>query len=65
MTAIQALNDALRYYDPAWAYHHMLHQKTRAYMDELLVEIKHPLSFEAGTNEQRFRTLHAQRFQFE
>lgn len=64
MSAIEALNSALQYYDVAWAYHHMLHPKTREYMDELLVERKHPLAFQAGTNEQRFRELHKIRFQF-
>ncbi len=64
MTAAEAINDALRYYDPAWAYHHMLHPKQRQHMDELLVARRHPLAFEAGTNEGRFRALHRERFQF-
>lgn len=64
MTALQALNDALRYPDVVWAYFHMLHPKTREYMDTLLVERQHPLAYEAGTNEHRFRTLHRQRYQF-
>lgn len=64
MTAIDVLNSALKYYDASWAYFHMLHPKTREYMDELLLERQHPLAFQAGTNEQRFRALHAAKFRF-
>lgn len=63
-TRIERLNVALRNPDVVWAYHHVLTPHDRKEMDRLLVEIKHPLAYLAGTNESRFRTLHATKFQF-
>lgn len=64
-TKVERLNVALRNPDVAWAYHHVLTPHDKAEMDRLLVEIKHPLAYLAGSNESRFRTLHAVGFRFD
>lgn len=61
---IEELNFALSYDDPSWAYFHVLNETMRNEMDKLLVSRKHPLAFLPGTQEDRFRKLHAERFQF-
>lgn len=58
------LNNALRYPDPNWAYFQCMSARLRGVMDILLVKVNHPIAYEAGTNEQRFKTLHKQGYQF-
>lgn len=61
---METLNELLSYPDVNWAYFHMMHPKTRDELDKALTEIQHPLAYEAGTNESRFKKLHASKFRF-
>lgn len=58
------ISAALAHADWAWGYHHMMSRQAREEMDSLLVALKHPLAEQPGTNESRFRQLHAQGFRF-
>ena len=41
----------------AWIFHHCMTQADRGQFDKDLVEARHELAFEAGTQEQRFTAL--------
>ena len=56
-TPLDFVNDAVRRNDWAWVYFHGMLPRDREAFDAYLVAIKHPLAFEAGTNESRFRAF--------
>jgi hypothetical protein len=59
----EQLNGALGHPDPHWQLRFMRKCDLDA-MDRLLVEAKHPLSFEPGTQESRFLRLQREGFRF-
>ncbi len=64
MSHAKILNNALSTPDVAWAFFHMLCTEDRDAMDRLLTDSGHPLAFEAGTQESRFRDLHSAKYRF-
>ncbi len=60
----EILDAALSAPDPAWAFCFMLRDVDRDAMDRFLVERQHPLAYEAGTQEGRFRTLYRAKYRF-
>ncbi len=60
---MEAVNDALRARDPRWTYR-FLSKDTLDAMDRWLVIAKHPLAYQAGTQESRFFALVKEGWQF-
>lgn len=60
----EKINAALRHADAHWAFHNALSKEARDYTDILIVQMKHPLAFRAGSQEQRFVELHRNKHQF-
>jgi hypothetical protein len=63
---ISQINAALAYPDWSRAYFQgAMPVELREAMDKMLVASCHPLAFEAGTNENRFRKLHEAGYRFQ